>query len=143
MLGLDTNLLLYASAARSPFQPAAAAFLDSISGDASVVVCELVLVEFYNLLRNPAVVSPVLTPAAAVARCQVFRQHPRWRIVETAPVMGRLWPMAAQPNFPRRRIFDLRLALTLQAFGVMRFATANVADFQGLGFQEVWNPLQP
>jgi hypothetical protein len=34
-----------------------------------------------------------------------------------------------------------RTALALQAFGVTEFATANVKDFEGLGFAKVWNPI--
>ena len=30
---------------------------------------------------------------------------------------------------------------TLLAHGVTDFATANVEDFEGLGFRRVWNPL--
>ena len=44
-------------------------------------------------------------------------------------------------NFARRRIFDARLALTLRQGGVTHFATANVKDFEGWGFEKVWNPL--
>jgi len=32
-------------------------------------------------------------------------------------------------------------ALALQAFGVTEFATANIKDFEGLGFAKVWNPI--
>lgn len=48
---------------------------------------------------------------------------------------------AARPGFARRRIIDLRLARTLQRHGVTEFATANVRDFDGLGFARVWNPV--
>ncbi len=34
-----------------------------------------------------------------------------------------------------------RTALALQAFGVTEFATANIKDFEGLGFAKVWNPI--
>ena len=39
------------------------------------------------------------------------------------------------------RLIDVRLALTLRYHGVTDFATANVKDFNGLGFARVWNPL--
>jgi hypothetical protein len=55
--------------------------------------------------------------------------------------MDEAWKLAARTGFPRRRIFDVRLGLTLLHHGVTRFATANVKDFEGLGFQKVWNPL--
>jgi hypothetical protein len=33
--------------------------------------------------------------------------------------------------------------LTLRQCGVTHFATANVKDFEGWGFEKVWNPLIP
>jgi len=47
---------------------------------------------------------------------------------------------AGEAGFARRHIIDLRLALTLQHHGVTELATANVKDFEGLGFERVWNP---
>ena len=44
-------------------------------------------------------------------------------------------------GLPRRRIFDARQAYSLLHQGVRSFATANVKDFEGLGFERVWNPL--
>jgi hypothetical protein len=49
----------------------------------------------------------------------------------------------ASEGFARRHIIDVRLAKTLQAHGVKEFATENTRDFEGLGFQRVWNPLTP
>lgn len=48
-------------------------------------------------------------------------------------------PLAKE--FAFRKIVDIRLGLTLKSHGVTHFATANVKDFQGLGFEKVWNPL--
>lgn len=57
-------------------------------------------------------------------------------------VHDQLWSFAGSPQFARRRLFDIRTALTLLACGVDQFATANLKDFQGLGFKKVWNPLE-
>jgi hypothetical protein len=54
-----------------------------------------------------------------------------------------LWTIAATESFARRRVYDARLALSLRRQGVTAFATANVKDFQGFGFDRVWNPLEP
>lgn len=35
---------------------------------------------------------------------------------------------------------DANILLSLQAFGVTEFATANLGDFTGLGFSKVWDP---
>ncbi|AMC48755.1 ribonuclease VapC24 [Mycobacterium tuberculosis variant bovis BCG] len=57
MLSIDTNILLYAQNRDCPEHDAAAAFLVECSGRADVAVCELVLMELYQLLRNPTVVT--------------------------------------------------------------------------------------
>jgi len=140
MIGLDTNLLLYARLAGNPHHVKARAFLESLADNPEVAIAELVLVEYYLALRNPAIVDPPLTAAAATQECQFFRRHPKWQLIENAEVMEGVWSHAAARNFARRRIIDVRLAKTLLAYGVDEFATANVSDFKGLGFARVWNP---
>ena len=141
MLGIDTNILAYARLARSPWHDKAKNFLQGLADDPQVVISEQVLVELYLLLRNEKILSPPLSAEAAVRECSIFRSHPRWQLVDSANVMDRVWPLAAARSFPRRKIFDVRLAGFLQSYGVTRFATANVKDFENLGFEEVWNPL--
>ena len=141
MISVDTNILLYAQNADCPENSSALAFLQDIAGREDVVICELILVELYLLLRNPAVHRTPLPASEAAATCQAFRGNPKWRLVENAPVMPTVWEGAGVERFPRRRIIDLRLAKTLQHHGVTEFATANLKDFQGVGFVRVWNPL--
>ncbi len=141
MLSIDTNILLYSQNADASENRAALHFLDSCGVRDDVVICELVLVELYLLLRNPAVVAHPLPAGEAVEVCQTFRNNPRWRLVESAPIMCRVWKHAAEQQFPRRRIIDARLALTLRHHGVTDLATANRKDFSGFGFARVWNPL--
>jgi predicted nucleic acid-binding protein len=45
------------------------------------------------------------------------------------------------PTFPRRRTYDLVLAVTLQSNGVTEFYTRNVVDFRDAGFTQVVNPI--
>lgn len=63
--------------------------------------------------------------------------------VENATIMDDVWALAGSKDFARRRIFDARLAFTLRTVGVTHFATSNVKDFEGWGFEKVWNPLLP
>ena len=141
MLGIDTNILAYARLADSPWHRQAADFLESLRESSEVVIGEQTLVELYLLFRNDKILSPSLGPAQAVAECNLFRSHPHWRLVDAADVMKDVWPLAAAPGFPRRRIIDVRLAKTLQHHGVREFATANTRNFEGLGFRRVYNPL--
>ena len=141
MIGIDTNILAYARIGTSPWHKAAAHFLEGLGSCQEVVISELVLIELYLLLRNEKILSPPLSALAAVTECHLLRAHPHWQLIDSADVMKDVWPLASLEGFARRKIFDVRLAKTLQAHGVMEFATANTKDFEGLGFQRVWNPL--
>ena len=98
--------------------------------------------EFYNLLRNPAVVANPLAAQEAVEVCQKYRQNPKWLVIDyPGGLMGAIWRRAMTPDFPRRGIYDARVALTLRHHGVTEFATRNVRHFQVYGFDRVWDPL--
>lgn len=145
MLSIDTNILLYAYSESAPEHDRALAFITSQSTSENVALSEFVLTEFYLLLRNPAVLKKPLAAPEAVQVIQSYRHHPRWKILGFPPISREvhadLWNQAATPGIARRRIYDTRTALCLRAFGVTEFATANVRDFEGFGFAEVWNPL--
>jgi predicted nucleic acid-binding protein len=49
--------------------------------------------------------------------------------------------LTSRKDFAFRRLYDVRSALTMTAQGVTEFATANVKDYEGMGFRRVWNPL--
>ena len=146
MTSVDANILLYSYCEASPHHVAAKAFLASLAPREDVALSEFVLSEVYLHLRNPAVLDEPLSPAEAVAVIQSYRQHPRWRVLGFPPrsrdIHAALWKVAASRDFARRRIYDLRTALCLQAFGVTEFATANVKHFEDTGFARVWNPIQ-
>jgi predicted nucleic acid-binding protein len=145
MLSIDANLLLYSYSEASPHHAAALQFIESVSVREDVALSEFVLTEFYLLLRNPVVLTSPLTAPQAVAVIQSYRQHPRWKVFGFPPTTRELhaglWEHASAHGFARRRIYDARTALSLRAFGVTDFATANVKDFGGFGFTKVWNPL--
>lgn len=146
MLSIDTNLLLYAYSEAAPEHDRALAFLTSLSASENVALSEFVLAEFYLLLRNPAVLKKPLSAPEAVQVIQSYRRHPRWKVLGFPPTSrelhAELWQQAALPGIARRRIYDARTALCLRAFGVTEFATANVKDFEGFGFERVWSPIE-
>ena len=145
MMSCDTNVLFAALDSDSVHHTAAVAFLRGANDTEKFGLCELVLVELYGLLRNPTVSKRPQTGAEAACAIQRFRSHPRWLILDypgpQSDVMSRLWELASHADFPYKRIYDARLALTLRHHGVTEFATRNVKDFQGFGFKRVWNPL--
>lgn len=145
MIAIDANILLYAYAEAAPEHARASAFLKTLTTEDAVAISEFTLAELYLLLRNPAVLEKPLSAEAATQVIQAYRNHPRWRIPGFPPssrsVHDQLWFVAQSPQFARRRLFDVRTALVLIACGVNEFATANVKDFEELGFKKVWNPL--
>jgi toxin-antitoxin system PIN domain toxin len=145
VISCDTNILYAALDSRSARHETARAFLASVQNSDDFALCELVLVELYGLLRNPAVSRIPYSPADAAGVIRNFRAHPHWQILDypgsRAGIMNELWRMAAFPSFAYRRIYDARLALTLRHHRVTEFATGNVKDFRGFGFEKVWDPL--
>jgi toxin-antitoxin system PIN domain toxin len=142
VLSIDTNLLVYAQNTQSPQHDAARMFVTDCRNH-EIVICELVLVELYLVLRSAAIVAHPLGAAEAAGICQRYRENPHWRLVECAPVMGDVWQRAGGAGFARRTIIDTRLALTLLHHGVTELATANTRHFEEFGFARVWNPVAP
>ncbi|CAN5835660.1 type II toxin-antitoxin system VapC family toxin [soil metagenome] len=141
MISIDTNILLYAQNQDCAEHVAASAFLAECARRDDVAICELVLAELYQLLRNPAVVERPLDAPEAAEVCQGFRHNPHWALIENGPVMDKVWSFVARPRTARRRLFDARLGFTLRYHGVRGLATRNVGDFDGLGFEKVWDPI--
>ena len=145
MLSIDTNILFHGFNEDSPRHEQALAWLSSIARDEDVAISELILAEFYRLLRTPAVLKHPLPADEAVEVIQTYRSHPRWRLIgfptESRPLHDTLWQKARAKDFAFRKLYDIRSALTMTAQGVTELATVNVKDFEGLGFRKVWNPL--
>ena len=76
MLPVDTNILLSAVETRNAAHAIAAQFLNELHGRDDVVLSELVLLELYVLLRNPAVLVRPLSALVATNVVQAFRRQP-------------------------------------------------------------------
>jgi uncharacterized protein len=147
MTSIDTNILFTAFNSESPGHQKAFQFLSAIGERTDVVISEFMLVELYRLVRNPVVNRKPLNESEAVELIQHYRSHPKWRLAgfpetDSDRLHNRLWQLAGKAPFAFRRIYDARLALVLQTFGVTEFATVNCKDFEGLCFSRVWNPLE-
>jgi toxin-antitoxin system PIN domain toxin len=143
MTSPDTNLLFAWLNRGHPAHPAAAAWFRSHLSNPEFAVCELCLVELYGLIRNEVLLARPMSAPAAADVIQRLRHHPQWELLDyPGSLMESVWRHAAAPQFARRRIYDVRLALTLRHHGIAEFATANVKDFAGYGFTRVWNPLE-
>ncbi len=146
MTSFDTNILLPAVDVGNAQHHQASSLLESFQRREDVAISEFILLELYNLLRNPAAVVTPLSANAAVSVCQSFRNHPRWQLIGFTPdsriFHDQLWPRLREKTFARRRAYDWRSALSMLRNGVTDFATVNVKDFEGFGFAKVWDPLK-
>ncbi len=143
MISLDTNVLFPALEGGHPNHAIAKGFIDGLT-QGEVAICELVLLEIYLLVRNPATCRRPLGSAQAGALIHRLRTNPSWRLIDyPGGLMDGVWRVATRPGFARRRIIDVRFAATLLHYGVEELATANVKDFGGLGLRRVFNPLAP
>ncbi len=145
MLSIDANILFHAVNSSCPQHNPAISFVQKIASGNDVAISEFILAELYFLVRNPALLTHPMNEAEAAALINTYRTHPRWKLVgfpsESQAMHNEMWKKAGIKPFARWRIFDARLALTLRHFGVTEFATCNTGDFEGFGFQRVWNPL--
>jgi uncharacterized protein len=141
----DSNLFVYAADPDSPSHETARLFFNghrSDSADAEFVLSELVLIELYMQLRNPAVFKKPYSALEAASYCGALKKNPRWRCVDYEPeVSASIWRWAKESSTGFRHIIDARLGLTLRHHGITDFATSNVKDFKRFGFSRVWNPV--
>jgi predicted nucleic acid-binding protein len=82
MLSADTNLFIYAANPDSPRHGDATQFFAGLDPTAEFVIIELVLVEIYMQLRNPAVLRKPLNSADAAGLCFRLRSNPNWQHVD-------------------------------------------------------------
>ncbi|MGB0719697.1 MAG: VapC toxin family PIN domain ribonuclease [Bdellovibrionales bacterium] len=114
-----------------------------MSQERAFCISSYMLVELYNQLRNQALFQKPYSAQKAAATCLHYKNNANWGYVDYEPdVDGDLWRFAANPDFARRKIYDARMAITLRRYGVAEFATTNIKDFEGFGFQKLWNPLK-
>ena len=142
MTSCDTNILVYAYNVSAPEHDPAVRFLSRHLRDREFALSELILVEFYVLIRNAAIFPNALSSSEAAAVIEELRSNPFWTVLKGGiDVSDLVWAASAASDFPRRAIFDARIAYSLAAEGVTRFATRNTDDFRRFGTFEIFDPI--
>ncbi len=143
MKSLDTNILLYAADKDCREHEAAIRLMnEALRSPAEWMLADQVLFEMYAGLRHPGVFAKPLSAAEAARTVAFLRDESGFSF---CCYELRSWPTIhaslATPEFPRRRTYDLVLAVTLRRNGVTEFYTRNVMDFRTAGFTAVVNPI--
>jgi toxin-antitoxin system PIN domain toxin len=135
---LDTNVLIYAADAGSPFHEPARQLRDrGFRGELPLVVSPQVLLEFFAVVTNSRRVQAPRSPQEATAEMAKYMRSHHIRTIYPRPdILQRVLALHAQhPQVTRQEIFDLYLAATMLSNGITRIYTYNQQHFTP--FQEL------
>lgn len=127
---IDTNILVYANQARSPFHERAGSALVALREKNAVPCVSLqILREYYATVTRPQTSGPALDPTTAVERVTSFMQifHV---LPEGSAVGARLFELATEYGVFGKQIHDANIVSTMLENGVSRILTANPSDFR-------------
>jgi toxin-antitoxin system PIN domain toxin len=142
MKSCDTNILIYYLDSSCSEHNEAKLYLEKVWTDKEFIICDLVLIELYVLLRNPKVFDSPFTEEQARKCILKFRTNPYWKILEySAGTMEKVWDATNKLTSKATTIYDLRLGFCLLNSGVKEFATRNTKDFKRVPFEKIINPI--
>ena len=143
MKSLDTNLLIYAANEGCKEHAVARELAESLLAEPlEWMLADQVLFEYYRALRNPYILERPLSAEQAANQVRFLREEAG--CLHCAYSLD-LWDSIA-PHLSRKSlrgigVFDVILAVTLQANGITRFYTRNVSNFKHLELFEVIDPF--
>lgn len=124
---VDTNVLVFAKLSTSPFHAPAVRALQAQAG-AELWVSRQVLREYLSAMTRPGLLTPPVPLAHLSADVRDFAR--RFRVADdTAAVTERLLQLVSSIAVGGKQIHDTNVVATMQAYGVTRLLTHNVADF--------------
>ncbi|MBI4493415.1 MAG: type II toxin-antitoxin system VapC family toxin [Chloroflexi bacterium] len=126
---LDTNVLVYASQAESPFHQAAQrAIQDLYDRRAELWISRQVLREYIAALTRPGAFTDPEQVATLIADVRRFQS--RFLVAEdNREVTERLLALLERIRVGGKHVHDANIVATMQAHGIRRLLTNNPADF--------------
>jgi len=126
---VDTNILVHATAAGSPFHTRAREALARLAANGPLAISQQVLREYLAVTTRPQVWAKPLTLAEALADTDSFSR--RFTILEDGlPVWDQLASLGRGFSFGGRQVHDANIVATMLAHGETRLLTFNDADFR-------------
>jgi predicted nucleic acid-binding protein len=126
---VDTNVLVYANMAQAPLHAVALMRLQEVARTgAPLWISRQVLREYLAVVTRPQRWSAPQPLTRALARVRYFQR--RFQVAdETAVVTARLLTLLRTIPAGGAQIHDANIVATMQAYGIQRLLTENVADF--------------
>ena len=140
---VDTNTLVYARVAVSPWHAAAVTKLDDLNAAGHPLwVSRQILREYLAALTKPGTVTVPLPITALVADVQSFEL--RFFMAEDGPaVTTRLLNLLTAVVCGGKQVHDANIVATMLAHGIANLLTHNVADFNRFSAYITVLPLIP
>lgn len=127
---VDTNILVYATVAESPFHEAAVERLREMGAESRLWISWQVIREYLAVVTRPDALIPPLSRSVLI-RC-VRRFQSQFAVAtESARVPEAFLMLAEKLPVSGRRIHDANIVATMIAYDIPFLLTHNIADFRG------------
>ena len=144
MIGIDSNILIYAHNRASPYYNEAKQIIHASIEEDLLGISEISLREFYAVITDGRKVDKPFTPASASILLKNYFQSKRVVVCQlTSEVWEKAFEYMVRYKVSRYDLDDLLIALTLWLKGTGTIYTRNTKDFTKFGFIEPINPFSP
>jgi len=143
MIAIDTNILVYAHRAESPFYVIARTVLSELAQNRAWVIPWPCLYEFYSVVTHPRRYAPPSTPRQAIDQIEIWMESPYLQILGESRLA---WPTLRDLILASRpvdgQIHDAKIVALCLQHGVSELWTAD-RDFSRYPQLRTVNPLIP
>lgn len=132
-LFIDTNILLYANVAESPFhKQALAAIQHAYQAGRPLWISRQVLREFVSARTRPQTFVKPSTPEIVIERVRYFEAH--FQVADdTSAVTAQLLALISNHKIGGKQVHDANIVATMQVYLIPSLLTHNVQDFERFG----------
>jgi predicted nucleic acid-binding protein len=128
-LFIDTNILIYATNAASPWHTAATTALqDAYTNGVALVISSQVVREYLAAATRVSAAGAGPSVATLISNAQAFR-HQFQVLADNPQVLDNLLTLMQQISIGGKQVHDANIVATMQAYKVQSLLTHNVADF--------------
>ena len=142
MVGIDTNILLYAHDRSSPLFEPARQFIADLCEDGIISLADLSLLEFYSVMTDGRKMPGPLPPFEVAEIIEDLLSADEFEICcLNHLIFKKSVSYARKYNITRYGINDIYIAQTLAYYGVDKIFTANIKDFKKFDFIKAVDPF--
>ena len=143
MVGIDTNILIYASDKGFHLHERAKALLRTLLGETNIALSDLTLLDFFSVVTDGRKVSNPLLPSEVTDIIHDILSADEFDVFySNQSILDKTLSYIEENNISRFGINDVYIAQTLAHYGIDKIFTANIKDFSKFDFIEAINPFE-